>query len=594
MRPSNVLILCLLWFFCYFLSPVYSDSSAPSDAPSLYEAGRTLQENGNLHGAIEMYRAALVKNPAYFNPMKGLAECFYLIGEYDEALRYVLLAEKYDWKNSSLYTMEGRIRIGRGEIEWARTLFDGVLMEEPHNLEARFGLAELDIAQGNLKNAATRYVETLKVSPESRKALISLAVLYDELGEHEIAERYLELALQYHANNPFVHYAVAKHLFVKKDYGTAEAHLITALSLKESYIDARIFLGEVYLAQERHQDTIQTMRRALLDQRDHVLAWYMLGLAYAKMGQVAEAVNSFSQALFSSYDDETARLALENLVLEELEIGNPERNRLAQYHARRGKTCEERNYLDKAFIEYRRALRLDPLSRDYRLAYASVYKILGFPAKYLSELLVLKNIGHQDTLILDEIEIQQSKMYDYVSTEWEFDQFALERDQFAVSLFNLTSENVEIHPQAGAVLTEFFLDLLFVYNDLAVDSHKTAVSSFEEGFRVARERNTDFFILVKFEESERSIVGTCTVYLTRSGSELASFNDVRTGNDRILNVLASLSIQLHGALPVRGKILKCSSEGCLSLLGIMHGQTTYTHHPESQNRIFIADNKILH
>lgn len=571
MRLSSIWSLCLLFSFFYPITSAHPQSLTTEDARELYNTGRQLQKNGNVHGAIEKYRASLSLNADYVEPMQGLAECFYLIGEYEEALRYVRLASKYDRNNNAIYTLEGRIRIGLGEIEYARTLFTDVLDSEPNNLEAQFGLAELDIAQGKLRNAATRYVETLKVSPASRKALISLAILYDELGESEIAQRYLELALQYHSDNPHVHYIAAKHLYIDKAYDSAEAHLLTALSLNENYIDARVFLGEVYFAQDRYQDTIQTMRRVLLDQRRHTLAWYILGLTYARSGQVADAVNSFSQALVSRYDDEISRIAFENLALEKLKIGDEVREKLAAYHMVRGVSYEERNYLDKALIEYRRALRLAPLSRDYRLAYASVYKAQGFPVKYLNELFVLANIGYEDTLIRDEIEIEQSKTFDYVSTQWELDQFALERDRYKLMLFNLSPKNVEIHPTSGLVLTEFYYDLLLYYSDLNVGFEQKTVASFEEGFRTARESQADLFILTHFSESERSIMGNCTVYLARSGSELVSISDVRTGNDRILTLLASLARQLHDALPLRGKILLRNFDVAVIDLGRLHG-----------------------
>ena len=65
---------------------------------------------------------------------------------------------------------------------------------------------------------------------------------------------------------------------------------------------------------------------------------------------------------------------------------------------------ESRNYLLTAQREYRRALLLDPLSKDARLAFARIFKILGYPIKYLKELKIIEKLRNEDTFVKDEIE----------------------------------------------------------------------------------------------------------------------------------------------------------------------------------------------
>ena len=45
--------------------------------------------------------------------------------------------------------------------------------------------------------------------------------------------------------------------------------------------------------------------------------------------------------------DEVSRIALENLLIDYLEIGDPIRERFAEYHYSRGKALAERNYLER-------------------------------------------------------------------------------------------------------------------------------------------------------------------------------------------------------------------------------------------------------
>ena len=174
------------------------------DALFLYKDGQKARYEQNYGRAIEKFRASLEKNPHYFLPMIALSECFLKTGEYDEALKYVKLAQKYDKNNVDLYSLEGRIEIGLGSLDKAREAFNRVLAIQPNNLNARFGMAELDIAVGQKRTAAKRYIETLTLSPESQRALLSLSLIYEDLGEEKVSQSYLELALKYHSSNPDV------------------------------------------------------------------------------------------------------------------------------------------------------------------------------------------------------------------------------------------------------------------------------------------------------------------------------------------------------------------------------------------------------
>ena len=61
----------------------------------LFEKGKELQYHENWYGAIELYQQALKENPAYNAVYRGLAECFYALGEYDQAIVYAEKARRY-------------------------------------------------------------------------------------------------------------------------------------------------------------------------------------------------------------------------------------------------------------------------------------------------------------------------------------------------------------------------------------------------------------------------------------------------------------------------------------------------------------------
>ncbi len=542
-----------------------------NQARSLLRQAQELELAGDTLGAIEQYRAALAANPDYGEAEAGLAECFFRLEEYEEALPHALRARRYDQANLALAVLEGRIRIGLGELDSARALFDQVLGREKNNLDARFALAELDIASGKRRNAALKYLETLRIRPDSPQALLALAVLKESEGDPRQAQKYLETALRFHADDPGVRYAAARFALQQGDSARAESHLQAALAVRPDFVEASLLLSRVLLDQGRPAEAIEAVRGLLAGHRDLPMAWYLLGLAQERSGDLSQAMSSLASASRLAPEDELARLALENLALAKLEIKDESRRKLALPHLERGRRFEERNLLEKALAEYRRCLLLDPESRDGRLAFAGVYRLLGYPAKYRVELDLLRQLGFRDAVVLDGIEITDSQLLDSVAAQWGLDQYALERRTYGLALFCIEREAGELHPFAGGELAKYLKDQLRRFDTVVVPEADPLAESFEEAFRKARELGADYFLILRFEESERSFFAELEQYLGRTGTRVASYRAFRTGNDRVQDCLVLLTSQLEAALPAWGRLVSREFDTGVVDLGRMDG-----------------------
>jgi tetratricopeptide (TPR) repeat protein len=523
---------------------------------------------------VELYRAALIENPAYDEPLIGLAESFFALEEYEEALEYLKQAQAYDRGNLDLIVLEGRIAIALNQTAAARSLFESVLEKQPNNLEARFGLAELDIAQGRTRNASRRYIETLKIRPESQKALLSLVLLSEAQGDLPAARAYLELALKYHNYDPRVHYAAGRFSMEEGNLDRAESYLLTAIALDGDYTEAKRLLAQIYLLQDQPQRSIDILRQILTTHRDIPLVWYCLGLAYDRSADPEQGIRSLAQALRLQPDDEIARIVLENIALNQLPIDDPIRERYAAYHLERGTLFRERNFLDKALMEYRRALRLQPEAKEPRLRYAELYRLMGFPEKYMRELEVLRDLGYTDAQILDDIESIGAERYDSVSAQWGIDQYGLDRKRFSLALYHLKPATRELHPFAGEAAAAYLQDLFQRYPTLEMLQTTINVDSFESAFREARSLGSDYFLLMHIEESERSFTAVLEQYLTSTGKLLRTYRVFRTGNDRVQDNFNILADRVVEALPLRGELLARQFDRGVIDLGLYDGLKT--------------------
>lgn len=520
---------------------------------------------------MELYRAALIENPAYDEPLIGLAESFFALEEYEEALEYLKQAQAYDRSNLDLIVLEGRIAIALNQTAAARSMFESVLEKQPNNLEARFGLAELDIAQGRTRNASRRYIETLKIRPESQKALLSLVLLSEAQGDLPAARTYLELALKYHNYDPRVHYAAGRFSMEEGNLDRAESYLLTATALDGDYTEAKRLLAQIYLLQDQPQRAIDILRQILTTHRDIPLVWYCLGLAYDRSADPEQGIRSLAQALRLQPDDEIARIVLENIALNQLPIDDPIRERYAAYHLERGTLFRERNFLDKALMEYRRALRLQPEAKEPRLRFAELYRLMGFPEKYMRELEVLRDLGYTDAQILDDIESIGAARYDSVSAQWGIDQYGLDRKRFSLALYHLKPATRELHPFAGEAAAAYLHDLFQRYPTLEMLQTTINVDSFESAFREARSLGSDYFLLMHIEESERSFTVVLEQYLTATGKLLRTYRVFRTGNDRVQDNFNILADRVVEALPLRGELLARQFDRGVIDLGLYDG-----------------------
>ncbi len=545
-----------------------------ADARSAYLSGAAAQGIEDYPLAVEKYKEALAANPAYLEPMRGLAESFFALEEYDEAARWIAQAVTFDPRNPDLQVLEGRIRIGQGRVADARALFNQVLSQQPNNVDARMGNAEADIAEGRSRSALTRYTQALALAPESTQALLSLATLSDETGDPASAGRYYELALKSHSSDPRVQLAAAAWYAATGSYDAAEKHAQAALSLAPGLSRASVLLGQIYLQTGRYPDAIATLTPVVSAKRDDDVAWYALGLAYRRSGDVAKALSAFASAMQARPDDEVSRVAQEATAVESLPLGDAQRAKMAAAHVAAGLEQEQRSYLEKALAEYRRALILDPTSRDARVGYARIYRVMGFPAKFLSELKVLAGLGVKDTYVSDQIEAWTSRLSGSVSQAWGYDQYNIDRHRYTIPVYTIPASDRLIHPLAGDDLARYFGTLLGRYDSISVPDGTPSVAGFDDAFRAARAAGTDYFAVLAVDESDRSLSVTADLYLSRTGGRIASFAGFRTGNDRVRDSLMKLASDVAGILPARGTLLSRKFGQGLIDIGSMQGIKT--------------------
>ena len=523
------------------------------------------------YGAIEDYLAAVSKNPSYADALFGLAECYYELDEYDQSLAYVKRVSPLMRGDGALLNLEGFVDIGLGDLSAAKDLFNTVARTRPNDLDARFGLALLDLSVGRKTEARTRLEDSLRLSPQNARALLSLALIAADQGRKDEAESLIERALRFHGQEPRVQYTAARLAMRSGNLDKAIFYARNAIQASPSYGEARGLLGSLMYQSGSYAEAIALMQEGVARNRKDPDAWFTLGLAQAAAGKTPDAVYSLRQSLGLREDDEIARLALENLVVDTSPIESTAREPYATWHFEKGYDLEDRSFFEQALFEYRRGLALYPDSKRGRVLYADLLRKRGLPGKQLAELRFLADLGKADTAVKDSIETYESLLQDTVSRNWGVDQYALPKRPYQVAFFMLPEAEDGAHTSGRSILLRYLKDSLASSSRLKVLDLPVAVNSSAEAFRRAREAEADYYLVLTARENERDVLLRGDLKVARTGSLAASFNSYRTGNDRVKEATLKMAAYLESALQPKGSIIKRTQNRGLVDMGSLEG-----------------------
>lgn len=559
-------LLLLLCFFSLFM--VYAES-----ALDFFTKGQQYQKDENWMAAIEAYQEALALNPSYGAAWLSLAESTYSLSEYALALQYAETAQKYLQNNTALSHLKGFIYIGLGEIEKAKSVFTAVLKTFPNDIDARFGLAELELFSGKKTSAENYFKEALARQSENKKALLSLALLSYDMGNIRSSKDFIQRALCYHSGEPDVHY-FASYLAVQDgNLALAEKHVKNALQLAPKDIKAIRLFSLISFSQKKYNEANKNLDALILLDRQNAFPWYLKAKIAEKEGKIEEALRFYQRGLEINPDDEIMRSSMEVLISKFIAIEDLRRKDWAAYHLKKAKEARNLYQSEKAAYEFKRALKINPLDTDTRLLYADYLLQEGKAESYLAQLEFIQNEGVQNIALSDLIESYSALLASSLPQKWKTNPLYLDKTRYKLSLFYLDEGVQTLHPDSLVIASQMLKETAEMQGLLQVTTNENFVLSYSDAFRKAREAKSDYFAIIYFEESEREMLCRLILYNAMTGTKIQEFSVYRTGNARYSQIMQTLVSQVSKALPMRGKIIARSGYTALIDLGKAQGLT---------------------
>ena len=570
MKSKKTLVLSV----CLLLLPALVFGAGALDK---YNLGMEAQSNENFYVASQYYLEVTAENPAFTDAWYKLAECSYKLGEFDLALNYLENAEKYEKNNQKIQNLKGMVYVSLGRIDDGRAIFNSILKKYPNDIDAHFGLAEIELYEGRFSGAQNQYMEALKRQNTNRKALLSLALVNAERGNTQDSENYLRQALSYYSGESEVHYLASIIYAMKGDYITAEKQARIAVEVNSNYDKAYDMLSTVLYKQARYKDVIDISDYLISRNRKNTNAWFIKGVSQTKLGNIAGAIETWTAGLSINPQDEIMRSALENEVRNTLSLEDSHRSLYARYHVENAKQYASRYDGSGAVYEYQRALLLDPMNYEARAAYADILEINGMHELYLEQLKFIKEHNSEQiaaaggkkllTELNDKIEAYNYLLTDTLGKKWNVEPFYLDKTRWNIAVFYEDTNSTFIHADTNRLVANAAADIFSGVAITSVKTQVTPVSGYGEAFKNSRAGGFDYFIILSLSEGENDMTLSSTMYSGRTGLEISKNSFYCTGNNRFSTVLRRFRNSVLEKLTVRGKILARNGKTILVDLG---------------------------
>jgi len=256
----------------------------PDQYEIVHDQGLALTELGDLEGAVEAFRRAVLIDPAPPTAELNLTRALFNLGENREAVEHAGLVADQATQNGDILRMLSNLLIEFDQISAVVPVLEKILVLAPEDLDSRNTLGLILASSGRLDAARGQFQMIVRYDPGNAGAHLNLGMIALQQGGGDARLEYAT-----------VHFARA----VKADPAMPAAHLNLAL--------AKLHLG-------RTGEAMTGLRRSLelapdqpeaLDQ----LAWLLIDAADPTLRNPAEAVEMAERACALTRFQEPSLLA---------------------------------------------------------------------------------------------------------------------------------------------------------------------------------------------------------------------------------------------------------------------------------------------
>lgn len=201
-----------------------------------------------------------------------------------------------------------------GERNYSSALFDLTEAEklDPENPEVLYNLGLAFVGKKRPDLAEAKFLKAILLKPGFSAARNDLGVAYLDMKRWDSAIQQFKIVKDdlFYDNNENASINLGLAYLGKGDYPKALEELQNVASLNPRNPVVRLYLGRVWFAMDKSEQSIAEYTKALDIFRDYGAAYYYLGQAQLKLNRIEAARASFKEAVRLVPDSELGRAAL--------------------------------------------------------------------------------------------------------------------------------------------------------------------------------------------------------------------------------------------------------------------------------------------
>jgi putative PEP-CTERM system TPR-repeat lipoprotein len=326
------------------------------------------QESGSLDLAEQEFQKVLLQNPSSHDILLQLATIAIDRGDPQKGLAEIERFHSAASPNAESLTVQGRAYGASGDLTQAESLFNEAIVLNPSYAPAHLNLAKIYLQRNDSLRAELRLRETIALDERQFEAYFLLAPLVTAKGEIESA---LQLYLDLLAVEPRQHYALYMAGILQLDLGDFAAAEKTVQQLETRFAErpeGSRLRGMLHYRQGQFDDARVALEQSLRIEQ-HPLTYLFLGLSHYSLERFELALNQFQNALDISPEFERARVLVALTLLKQervddaiTQIQRVVRDNPNNAYARHilGSAYLTAGQLDRGMAELEAATNLDP------------------------------------------------------------------------------------------------------------------------------------------------------------------------------------------------------------------------------------------
>lgn len=271
--------------------------SPQSPAMRKLQRAVSLAEQQDFQGSLAIVDQVLAENPRLVPALKLKASLLEAAGRSAEAAAFYEEALQYAPNDPELLLKLGTYQLGAGDLEKAISLLERCVRLTPKDGDAQFYLAQAYYLDGQTDHALSVIRESAALEPRNGIILQKCGEYFLSAGKYPEALDWLTRAQEADATLPGIDYDLGAAAYKLMDLAGAEKSLTRAIQAHPNDFNALALLATVEIHLARWQEADDLLQRALTIKPDDAGALLGLGHCEVELKQYDAAVDALRRVL---------------------------------------------------------------------------------------------------------------------------------------------------------------------------------------------------------------------------------------------------------------------------------------------------------